>query len=123
MYIKNGDRVQVTAGREKGKTGSVIKIDRKSNRVVVADVNLVKRHKRPSPVDPDGGIVEKEASLHASNVLLFSEKLGRGVRVSYRFVGSGGEYHTTRKAALESFAAPPTRIEKVRYCVKTGEVF
>jgi large subunit ribosomal protein L24 len=123
MYIKTGDIVQVTAGRDKGKRGSVKKTDRRANRVVVEGVNVVKRHKRPSPADPDGGIVEKEATIHVSNVMLFSEKLERGVRVSYRFVGSGGEFHTTRKAAIESFATPPTRIEKVRYCVKTGEVF
>ena len=123
MYIKNGDLVQVIAGREKGKTGTVIAVDRRRNRVTIKDVNVVKRHKRPNAVDPDGGIIEKEAPLHASNVLLYSEQKKRGVRVSYRFLGSDGQQYSTRKAALESFAEKPARIEKVRVHLKSGEVF
>ena len=123
MHIKTGDVVQVMAGRERGKTGTVVRIDRKRNRVVVEGLNIVKRHKRPGPGDPEGGILEKEAPLHVSNVLLYSESLERGVRTSARYVGSGGEYYTTRQAALESFGEAPTRVEKVRMCVKTGEVF
>ena len=84
---------------------------------------MVKRHKRPNAVDPDGGIIEKEAPLHASNVLLYSEQKKRGVRVSYRFLGSDGQQYSTRKAALESFAEKPARIEKVRVHLKSGEVF
>ena len=122
MHIKKGDKVQVIAGKEKGQTGTVLRVDRGRNRVVVEGLNLVKRHKRPSPVDQEGGIIEKEAPLHASNVLLYSEKLERGVRVSHRFVGAGGEHFTDRKAAVASFDETPARIEKVRVCVKTGEV-
>lgn len=124
MYIKTNDTVQVIAGREKGKTGKVIRVDRRRNRVFVEGLNIVKRHKRPNAVDPQGGIIEKEAPIHASNVLLYSEKLERGVRVSYRFEGQGGEYHATREAARASFGGePPRRIRKVRFCAKTGEVF
>jgi len=124
MYIKKHDTVAVIAGRAKGMTGRVIHVDRARNRVTVEGLNLVKRHQRPTAADSQGGIIEKPAPLNASNVLLFSEKLERGVRVSYRFVGRGGEFYTTRKAALESFGeAKPPRINKVRLCVKTGEVF
>ena len=123
MYIKTGDLVQVTAGRDRGKQGLVTKTNRRANRVVVEGVNMIKRHQKPNATDPDGGIIEKEAAIHASNIMIFSEKLGRGVRVSYRFVGAGGEFHTSRKAAVDSFSEPPARVEKVRYCVKTGEVF
>lgn len=123
MYIKTGDKVQVIAGKERGKIGSVVRVDLKRNRVFVEGLNIVKRHKRPNPADQQGGIVEREASIHASNVLLYSEKLQRGIRVSYRFEGQNGEFHTTHKAALESFAEVPIRVKKVRLCVKTGEVF
>lgn len=123
MYIKTNDVVQVIAGREIGKTGKVLRVDRKKNRIFVEGLNVVKRHKRPSPGDPEGGIQEREASIHASNVLLYSEKAERGVRVSYRFVGKGGEQHVTRKAATESFGDTSAHIKKVRFCVKTGEVF
>lgn len=124
MYIKTNDVVQVMAGREIGKTGRVIQVDRKRNRVVVEGLNVVKRHKRPNPADPEGGIIEKEAPIDASNVLLYSEELERGVRVSYRFVGANGDHHQTRKAAAASFGdKKPTTIKKVRVCAKTGEVF
>ena len=123
MHIKTGDVVQVTAGKERGRTGTVIRVDRKRNRIVVEGLNVVKRHKRPGPADPEGGIQEKEASIHASNVLLYSEQLERGVRTSHRYVGAGGDYFTTKHAAMASFDNPPERVEKVRMCVKTGEVF
>lgn len=123
MYIKTGDTVQVIAGREKGKTGKVSRVDRQRNRVFVDGLNIVKRHKKPNPVDPEGGIIEKEASIHASNVLLYSENLERGVRVSYRFLGSGDALFTTRNEAKASFAEAPARVQKVRVCLKTGEVF
>lgn len=123
MHIKTGDVVQVMAGKEKGRTGTVLRVDRKRGRVVVEGLNIVKRHQKPGPTDPDGGIKEKEAPLDASNVLLYSEQLERGVRTSYRFVGAGGEYFVAKKDAFGSFDSPPQRVEKVRMCVKTGEVF
>jgi large subunit ribosomal protein L24 len=123
VRIKTGDTVQVIAGREKGATGEVFRVDRKNDRVFVRDLNMVKRHKRPSPTDPDGGIIEKEAPLHLSNVMLYSEQLERGVRVGYRFKGDNGKYFSTQAAAVESYAVAPDRIEKVRVCVKTGEEF
>ncbi len=121
--IKTGDTVQVIAGREKGATGEVFRVDRGNNRVYVRDLNMVKRHKRPSPVDPEGGIIEKEAPLHLSNVMLYSEKLERGVRVSFRFKGDNGQHFATKAEATATFAAAPDRIEKVRVCLKTGEEF
>lgn len=123
MHIKTGDEVQVMAGKERGRTGKVVRVDRKRNRVVIEGLNMVKRHKRPGPADPEGGIQEKEASIHASNVLLYSEQLERGVRTSYRYVGAGGDYFTTKQAAIASFETAPERVEKVRMCAKTGEVF
>jgi len=124
MYIKTNDTVQVVAGKDKGKTGKVVKIDRAAGKVVVEGVNVVKRHKRPTAADQQGGIIEKTAPISISNVMLFSEKLQRGVRVSYRYVGASGEYHATSKAAKDSFGTQaPERLNKVRLCLKTGEVF
>ena len=122
MYIKTGDTVQITAGRDKGKTGTVLRVDHRRNRVYVEGANIVRRHKKPSPVDPDGGIIEKEAPIHASNVLLYSEKLERGVRVSYRYVGQGGEHFADKGQAKASFSEAPSVVQKVRVCLKTGEV-
>ena len=123
MYIKTGDTVQIIAGKDRGKTGTVFRVDHRRNRVYVEGANLVKRHQKPTPVDSEGGIIEKEAPIHASNVLLYSETLERGVRVSYRYVGEGGAHFANKAQAKASFSEPPAVIEKVRVCAKTGEVF
>jgi large subunit ribosomal protein L24 len=79
--IKKGDMVQVVAGDDKGKVGKVIRVFPKRNRVLVEKVNFVKRHTRPRRQGQQGGILEKEASIHLSNVLLFDPKSDRGTRV------------------------------------------
>lgn len=122
MHVKRGDTVQVVSGRERGKTGRVLRVDQFRSRVYIDGLNMVKRHRRPA-AGTEGGIVEKEAPIHSSNVLLFSEKVNRGVRTSFRFVGANGELHVTREAAFASFPVAPERVEKVRFCARTGEVF
>ncbi len=122
MHIKIGDKVQVMAGKERGQTGTVIKIDRNRGRVIVEDLNMVKRHKRPNAADAEGGIIEKEAFIDASNVLVYSESLERGVRTSSRYLGEGGEHFSTKAAAVKSFAAAPGQVEAVRVCAKTREL-
>jgi large subunit ribosomal protein L24 len=79
--IRKGDMVQVLAGDDKGKVGKVIRVFPKRNRVLVEKVNFVKRHTRPKGQGQQGGILEKEASIHLSNVLLFDPKSDRGTRV------------------------------------------
>ena len=124
MHVKTNDTVQVVAGKEKGKTGRVLRVDHRRSRVYVEGLNIVKRHQKATGPNTESDIVEKEGPVDASNVQLYSEQLKKGVRVNCRFVGRGGEYHSTHKAAVESFGADlPPRIEKVRVCVKTGEVF
>src|SRR4051812_47298255 len=86
--IRKGDMVQIIAGREKGKTGKVLRVVRDSNRIVVEKLNLVKRHSRPTQGAPQGGIFEKEAPLSFSNVLLLCPKCNRGVRVSRKVEGN-----------------------------------
>lgn len=85
--IRKGDMVQIIAGREKGKTGKVLRVVRDSNRIVVEKLNVVKRHSRPTQKNPQGGIVEKEAPLSYSNVLLLCPKCNRGVRVARKVEG------------------------------------
>ena len=67
--IRKGDTVVVTAGKEKGKRGKVLQILLKSNRVVIERLMMVKRHTKPSQTNPQGGIIEKEGSIHISNVM------------------------------------------------------
>jgi large subunit ribosomal protein L24 len=80
LSLRKNDQVQVIAGREKGKTGKILKVNSKNGRVTIEKVNMVKRHLKPSQQNPQGGIVEKELPLHYSNVLLMCPKCNRGVR-------------------------------------------
>lgn len=81
MNYRVNDTVEVIAGREKGKRGRVLKVLPAQERVVIEKVNFVKRHTRPSQKSRQGGIVEKEGSIHVSNVMLFCKKCNRPVRV------------------------------------------
>jgi large subunit ribosomal protein L24 len=123
MHVKTGDTVQIIAGRDKGQTGKVLRIDAKHNRVVIEGLNLVKRHQKAGAGAAEAGIIEKEAPIHASNVLLFSEELERGVRTQNRYVGQGGEFFSSRTGASASFGDAGGKVDKVRVCQKTGEVF
>ncbi len=83
MKIKKGDQVIVITGRDKGKTGEVIKSMPKENKVVVQGINLVKRHTKPTQ-ESAGGIVSKEAPIHVSNVALIDPKSGKATRVGFK---------------------------------------
>ena len=95
--IKKGDRVIVLTGREKGKTGDVLQVIRKDDRVLVQGVNMVRRHQRPSQVSP-GGIMEKEAPLHISNVALIDPKTDKPTRVGYRIDENGRKLRIARRS-------------------------
>jgi large subunit ribosomal protein L24 len=77
-HVRRGDLVVVTKGKDKGKKGKILRIV--GDRVIVEKVMMVKRHTKPTQKNPQGGIVEKEGTVHISNVLLWDEKLGRGTR-------------------------------------------
>lgn len=81
MHIVKNDKVIVIAGNHRGRTGEVLKVFPDKQRVLVKGINMVKRHQRPSQKNPQGGIVEKEASIHVSNVMLFDDKAGKGARI------------------------------------------
>ena len=97
--IKKGDRVVVLTGKDKGRSGNVLKVLPKDERVVVEGLNMVQRHTRPSQGDPQGGIKNKEAPLHVSNVAIVDSK-GKATRVGFRMEGD----------------------KKVRFAKTTGEV-
>ncbi len=84
--IKKGDRVVVLTGKDKGRQGNVLKVLPKESRVVVEGLNMVQRHTRPSQGDPQGGIKNKEAALHVSNVAIVDSK-GKPTRVGFRVEG------------------------------------
>src|SRR3954463_1293913 len=84
--IRKGDRVVVLAGKDKGRQGNVLKVLPKESRVVVEGLNMVQRHTRPTQGDPQGGIKNKEAALHVSNVAIVDSK-GKPTRVGFRVEG------------------------------------
>ena len=98
--IKKGDRVVVLAGRDKGRQGQVLRVLPKEDRLFVGGINMVQRHTRPSQGDPQGGIKNKEASLHVSNVALLDPNTGAATRVGFKIEGD----------------------KKVRVAKKSGEV-
>jgi large subunit ribosomal protein L24 len=81
MSIRKGDRVKVIRGNDKEAEGTVIRVEREKNRVVVQGVNVRKRHRKPTAAVPEGGIVEFEAPIHASNVMLLDPRSGEPTRV------------------------------------------
>ncbi|QGG49174.1 50S ribosomal protein L24 [Heliorestis convoluta] len=102
VHVKKGDTVQVVTGKDAGAKGKVIEVIRDKNRVVVEKVNIVKRHTKPTKAMPQGGIMEKESPIDASNVMIYCNKCARPVRIGKKFKDDG---------------------KKVRICRKCGEVF
>jgi large subunit ribosomal protein L24 len=100
LNVKSGDTVYVITGKEKGKTGKVIKVLHKKEAALVEKLNIVKRHERQSQKNPTGGIVEKEAPIHISNLMLYDTSERKPVRIGHKVLSSG---------------------EKVRYSKKSGE--
>ena len=95
--LRKGDHVVVGAGRDKGKTGSILRVIRSENRVIVDGINMVKRHTRPSQAQP-GGIVDKEAPIHISNVALADPKDGSATRVGYKFLEDGRKVRVAKQS-------------------------
>ncbi len=102
LRIRKGDEVVVLAGKDKGKRGKVLFVDPKKKRVKVEKINLIKKHVRPSQKNPQGGIVEKEGTIHISNVQLWDAKAGKPVRTRVKLLEDG---------------------KKARASTRTGETF
>ena len=96
IKIRKADTLMVIAGDDKGKTGRVLSVDEAKRRVIVEKVNFVKRHTRARSQTQQGGILEKEAPIHLSNVMLYDPKAGRGVRVGVRFSKDGKRERVSR---------------------------
>ena len=96
LKIRKGDNVMVIAGDDKGKTGRVLSVDEAKRRVIVEKINFVKRHTKARSQNQQGGILEKEAPIHLSNVMLFDPKAGRGVRVGVRTTKDGKRERISR---------------------------
>jgi len=96
--LRKNDNVVVTAGKDSGKRGRVLRVVTDKNRVVVEGVNLIKRHTKPNPQrNIKGGIVEREAGLHASNVQLVCPECGKATRVGRRVLSDGRKVRICRK--------------------------
>jgi len=100
-YLKKDDMVITLVGKDKGKTGKILKVLRDKNKVVVEKINIVKRHIKPTQINPQGGIIEKEMPIDVSNVLLYCKKCQKGVRIGKKMLEDGS---------------------KVRVCKKCGEI-
>ena len=96
MKIKKGDSVQIISGADSGKTGRVIKVFLDKDRLVVEGANMVKKHTRPTQDNPQGGIVEKEASIHVSNVMLLVS--GKPTRVGFKILDNGDKVKVAKSS-------------------------
>ena len=97
IRLRKGDDVVVISGRDKGKTGSILRVLSTKDRVIVDGVNMVKRHTRPSQAQP-GGIVDKEAPIHISNVAIADPKDGSATRISYKFLEDGRKVRVSKRS-------------------------
>tara|TARA_B100000945_G_C20174919_1_gene499557 strand:+ start:284 stop:589 length:306 start_codon:yes stop_codon:yes gene_type:complete len=95
MKIKKGDTVKIITGNEAGKSGRVIKVFPSLEKIVVEGVNLVKKHSRPSQENPQGGIIEKESSVHVSNVMSLTGDVPS--RLGYKFLDDGKKVKFSKK--------------------------
>ena len=96
IKIKKDDNVLVIAGEHKGSEGKVVKIIREKNRAIVEGVNMIKKHAKPSAQNPQGGIIEKEAAIHVSNLSLVSSE-GNATRVGFRIEEDGEKVRFAKK--------------------------
>ena len=95
-HLRKGDTVMVIAGKERGKTGKILRVIAEKNRATVERMNMVKRHRKGRSAQTAGGIIEKEAPLHLSNVQVFDPKAGRGTRVGVRVLPDGRRERVSR---------------------------
>jgi large subunit ribosomal protein L24 len=101
LHIKKGDTVLVLSGNNKGKKGRVLEIITKTERAIVEGVNLMKKHTKPNAESPQGGIIEKEAPVHISNLMLFDAKAGTATRVGRRLNDEGKLVRFSKKSGEE----------------------
>ena len=96
MIVKTGDKVKVITAKDKGKEGVILKAFPKKDRVIVEGMNMMKKHQKPSSMNPQGGILETEAPIHVSNVMLIDSKTGEPTRVGFK-VEDGKKVRVSKK--------------------------
>ncbi len=101
VHVKKGDMVQIISGKDAGKKGKILSVDPAKGRVIVEGANLVKRHTRPTQAKPQGGIVEKEAAVDSSNVMIYCSKCKGPVRISKKILSDGKKVRTCNKCGEE----------------------
>ncbi|MEZ5126282.1 MAG: 50S ribosomal protein L24 [Thermoleophilia bacterium] len=98
--IKKGDQVKVMSGKEAGKTGTVTRVESETGKVVIERLNMMKRHTKPHPKkNPQGGVIEREAPMDASNVMVVCPACGQPTRVGYRLLDGGGKVRKCRRSS------------------------
>jgi len=97
LHVKKNDMVKIIAGKEKGKTGKVLRVFPAKGRVVVENLNIIKRHTRPSQSNREGGIVEKEAAISVSNVMLVCGSCSEATRTGIRVLEDGSKARYCKK--------------------------
>ncbi len=98
MNFKTGDKVIVIAGKDKGKTGKINQILRKDNRVIVEGINVIKKHQKPDSNNETGGIIEREASIHISNIMMVDPKTGKNTRIGHNTDKNGKKVRISKKS-------------------------
>lgn len=98
MSIRKGDTVMVITGKEKGKTGKVLVVDREKQKVLIEKINFVKRHQKPTQKMRQGGIVEKEAPMSISNVMFYDEKLSKPTRLGHKVLDDGKKVRFSKRS-------------------------
>jgi large subunit ribosomal protein L24 len=103
MKLRTDDEVIVISGKDKGKTGKILRVDRARDRVYVEGINIVKRHQRPNPGRPNArvGVIEREGPVHVSNVALLDPKDHKPTRVGTRRTGEGARMRVTKRSGTE----------------------
>jgi len=98
MHIVKNDMVKILSGKYSGKTGKVLKVFPDQNRLIVEGVNIIKKHTKPSQSNQQGGIIEKESSIHVSNVMVIDPKTNEATRVGYKFLEDGKKVRISKKS-------------------------
>ena len=97
MQIRKNDSVMIIAGRERGKTGKVLRVIPDKDSAIIERVNLIKRHSRPKGPQQPGGIVEKEAAIHSSNLMIMCDKCNAPVRIGRKILADGKKIRICRR--------------------------
>lgn len=98
LHVKKDDTVIVITGKDKGKKGRIIAAYPRENRVLVEGINMVKKHSKPTQQNPQGGILDQEAPIHVSNVMLIDPKSGKPTRVGYKVLENGEKVRVAKKS-------------------------